>query len=363
MNTAGLRFLPLSQGRRLVSWQLSDVAGARRRRRYLASLAALGGLVLMSGFIVHIGLSRVRDHLLALGPLLPVLLTLTGLRYLFQTTGWRLAMQPPTRVTWALSIGGVMAGEAVGYLGGGTLAREPVKALFVRRQLAGKAALAAALPERLSSIFASVTLMTVAAAIIGFRAGHLVWPILGAVSLALVAARLRRIRGVARMRSGGRVVQSDAPIASTHPTIGSLIVQTRAIAKDLWRNRRGTLLAIVAMGLAQETINVLEAYLILGWLGAGPSLATTVAFEGANRAMNAAAVFVPGRAGVSEASSALLAGTLRLGSASGLSLALARRARSLIWVVAGLVLLLYRTARWPQHEAAASAWPGAEAQC
>lgn len=347
-------------------WQPSDVAGARRRRRYLASLAALAGLVLVSGVIAHIGPSRVRDQLLALGPLLPVLLALTGLRYLFQTTGWRLAMLPPKRVTWVQSIAGVVAGEAVGHLAGGTLAREPMKALFVRRQLAGKAALAAALPERLSSIFASVTLITVAAAIFGFRAGHFVWPILGAVSLALVAGRLRRIHRIGTTRGRGRVPRrSDAPVASTHSANGSLMAQTTAIAKDLWRNRRGTLLAIVALGLAQETINVLEAYLILGWLGAAPSLATTVAFEGANRAMNAAAVFVPGRAGVSEASSALLAGTLRLGTASGLSLALARRARSVIWVVAGLVLLLYRTARWPEHEdeAAASAWPRAAARC
>ncbi len=89
-----------------------------------------------------------------------------------------------------------------------------------------------------------------------------------------------------------------------------------------------------------------EAYLVLGWLGAAPTLASVVVLEGLSRLMNSAGQFVPGKLGVSEAAATMLADGLRLGGAHGLSLSLARRARSLAWAALGIALVAVRTMTW-----------------
>jgi len=92
---------------------------------------------------------------------------------------------------------------------------------------------------------------------------------------------------------------------------------------------------------------------VLAWLGASPTIATVVALEGGSRALNAAGQFIPGKLGVSEAASTILAAGLNLGSAHGLTLALARRVRSVVWGAAGLAFLTYRTASGAARSAAA----------
>ena len=87
---------------------------------------------------------------------------------------------------------------------------------------------------------------------------------------------------------------------------------------------------------------MLEAYIVLAWLGSSPTLAGVVMFEGMNRLLNAAGFFIPGKLGVSEGASTALAAGFHLGSAHGLGLALARRIRSLLWGAIGVALLALR---------------------
>jgi hypothetical protein len=121
--------------------------------------------------------------------------------------------------------------------------------------------------------------------------------------------------------------------------------------------RRGPSAKLAALAAAQEVINLIEAYVVLAWLGASPTIATVVALEGGSRALNAAGQFIPGKLGVSEAASTMLAAGLHLGSAHGLTLALARRVRSVVWGAAGLAFLTYRTASGAARSAAAARRP------
>ena len=116
-----------------------------------------------------------------------------------------------------------------------------------------------------------------------------------------------------------------------------------------WRRRAGSMrraastwIAIAAFAAAQEISNVVEAYLVLAWLGASPSLASVIVLEGVSRLMNGAGQFIPGKLGITEAATTALAEGLRLGGAHGLSLALARRARSLAWGAIGIAFITVR---------------------
>jgi len=66
--------------------------------------------------------------------------------------------------------------------------------------------------------------------------------------------------------------------------------------------------------------------------------------------MNGAGQFIPGKLGITEAASAALSEGLQLGAAHGLSLALARRVRSLAWGTVGIAVVAMRAARASQAE-------------
>ena len=71
-----------------------------------------------------------------------------------------------------------------------------------------------------------------------------------------------------------------------------------------------------------------------------------IVLEGLSRLMNGAGQFIPGKLGITEAATTALAEGLRLGGAHGLSLALARRARSLAWGALGLAVITFRAVSW-----------------
>jgi hypothetical protein len=116
-------------------------------------------------------------------------------------------------------------------------------------------------------------------------------------------------------------------------------------ARALWRERRGVLPAVVLLCFAQHAVLVGEAYLILNALSPDATLQTALVFEAVTKIVNTAGLVVPGRLGVAEGGSALLAGALGFAASHGLSLALMRRIRALVWAGVGLAVLPIQEAR------------------
>ncbi|MBI2186192.1 MAG: flippase-like domain-containing protein [Acidobacteria bacterium] len=300
-------------------------------KRSLSLVAGVAGAAVLAGLIIHAGPARLAAHLQALGPVLPLLLALTGARYVLQAAGWRLAIAPANlsagadRPGWAPFVNAVIVGEAVGYVAWGPIAREPAKALFLRPLVPARVALTAAIVERAIFVVTATVLAVVAAGLLAMRRGLLIW-------LAAAAAVTVALAVIGRLRRTTRTSRPDRP-ASTG---------TLEVARHLWHHRPAALLGIGGLAVAQETINVLETYVIFTWLGAAPTVTAALVFEGLSRFVNAAGQFVPGRIGVYEAASAFLADALSLGASHGVSLALARRARSLLWALPGALLLAHR---------------------
>lgn len=312
MGTLHTRFRSISAQRGLV-------------RRSLTALAGGAGAALLVGLILHTGPARLAELLHTLGPVLPLLLALTGVRYVLQAAGWRLAIAPADRPSWALFVNAVVAGEALGYVAWGPIAREPAKALFLAPRVPARLALSAAVTERAIFVLTATVLAVVAAGLLVARYALLVW-LAFATAVVIGVAIARRLRRAHRRPRAHRVLSKMMPEA----------------ARNLWHHRPAALLGIAGLALAQEAINVLETYLIFTWMGASSTVTIAIVFEGLSRFVNAAGQFVPGRVGVYEAASAVLADALRLGAAYGVSLALARRVRSLVWAVPGVLLLAHR---------------------
>jgi len=281
------------------------------RNRWSLAAAALAGVGLFGWTVASVGVATLAEQLRALAPVLWFILVLAGARFWLQATGWRLAMPTAQRPLWREVFGAVVAGEAAGYFAWGPVSREPMKAWLVGHHMPQPTALKAAMVER---FFYSLVATALIVAAIGFAA--------------------------VRFHFEGRFA------------IG-LVISTAiaSCAKRYWtrfagehRRSRSIAAGLVAVAIAQEASNLLEAYFVLAWLGAQPTLASVVVLEGISRLMNGAAQFIPGKLGVTEAATTALAEGLRLGGAHGLSLALARRARSLLWGAVGIGLIAYRAA-------------------
>ena len=285
-------------------------------KRWSLPVAAALGVALFGWTIWSVGPRELVSQMRALASVLPLILVLAGVRFWFQAAGWRLAMPEAQRPLWRDVFTAVVAGEAAGYFAWGPVTREPMKAMLIAGgadRIPQRAALAAAVFERFVYTISAAALIAIGAAIAAVRFHFVGWFLFGlAVTIAVAFAA-----GSYWQRVGG----------------------------DL-RRHRSSLAAMMALGAAQEVSNLVEAYLVLAWLGATPTLTAIVVLEGLSRLLNGAGQFIPGKLGVTEAATTALAEGLRLGGAHGLSLALARRVRSLAWGALGIAFVTFRALNW-----------------
>ena len=288
-----------------------------RKHLYLV-LAAVAGVALLAWTIYSVGPSVLVQQLEALAPVLPLLLGLAALRFLLQAAGWRLALATANRPPWGEMFKAVVAGEAAGYFAWGPVSREPMKAFLLGDRVPQREGLAAAMVERSLYTIVAAALILAAIGIVAVRYGRLWW------------------------------------FLDAFAAVGATVMSAKRYWPRLGRifQQRDTAAAILACAAAQELSNVVEAYVVLAWLGAAPTITSVLVLEGISRLMNGAGQFIPGKLGITEAASAALSEGLQLGAAHGLSLALARRVRSLAWGAVGIAVVAMRAARTRRAEPA-----------
>jgi hypothetical protein len=318
-----------------------------RLRRWLIPLAGAAGAGLLVSLVAGLGPARIAAQLHGLGSTLPLLLLITAGKYPLQAAGWRLVLPPKDRPSWGESVAATIAGDALGYLTwAGPFTGEPIRALLLRDSVAVTSGIAAGAMER---------------AIYHATAGVMVWIVLFVVAsathpIALVAAGVGSVLMVAvlavRLRSRIRAprvledrLRAQEPASATNARRAGRIANFVQAALDLWRERRVALPAVALLCVAQHAVLVAEAYVILSALTGGTTLRTALVFEAVTKIVNTAGLVVPGRLGIAEGGSALLADALGFGASHGLSLALTRRIRALIWAGVGLLLVPAREAR------------------
>jgi len=314
-----------------------------RFRNVLTPVLGLAGLGLLAYLITALGPGRIVAQLQGLGSVFPAVLLLTGAKYPLQAAGWRLALPRHARPPWGESISATITGDAVGYLTwAGPFTGEPLRALLIRGSVPVAAGIAAGAIERAiynltGALLVSVVLLVLFSATHGLAVAGTVGSGLVVVGLAIVLRRRSRPPVTADVHHDRR------------PTIRTGFLRRPAAlidaAAELWRNRRDVLPSVAILCLAQHAILVGEAYLLLKALDGGTTLWTAFVFEAVTKIVNTAGIVVPGRLGVAEGGSAALAGALGFAASQGLSLALMRRVRALVWGGVGLCLLPFQEAR------------------
>src|SRR5439155_23622335 len=103
------------------------------------------------------------------------------------------------------------------------------------------------------------------------------------------------------------------------------------------------ILAVLGLEIVFHVAAVAEIWVALSLItGAPASILTAFVLEYVNRSITTVFQFVPMWLGVDEAGTALVTSALQLGPAVGVSLALARKGRNVIWTATGLGLLVHQ---------------------
>ena len=311
-------------------WPISRRA-RQRLGRWLMPIAVLCGLALLGYAVADIGVDRILETLATLGPILPLVLAITFFKYPLQAAAWRLALKPDARPGWPASVTATISGDALGYLTwAGPLTGEPLKAYLIRDLVPVAVGVTAGAAERLLYNASAAIVIAVAAALV-LPGDDSRWLLTGGVAAGLC---LGAAWWWTRSRCKGAAGSAEASVRP--PGV------ITALAHDLWRERPAALAAMLAIEIGQHALLMCEAYVMLAALGAQPSLRTVVIFEGLTKAVNTVGGIVPGRLGIAEGGTALLAGALGLGASYGMGLAIMRRVRATAWGAVGLLLLWQR---------------------
>jgi hypothetical protein len=308
---------------------------AIRGRHILTVLAALGGLVLFGYAVRRAGVAEILDGIREVGwGLLPIL-GLAGARFFIRACAWRLCMPAHGRLPINQSFSAFVAGDAIGNLTPlGMVASEPTKVFLTRHRLATRESVASLATDNLlyaASVAAMVALGVVVALAtvplsLAWQEGAVAALVAGVVGAAIT---FRLMRGIWREESGARPPWRE--------TLAGLRRSVLAFSTD----QPGRLLQVFLLDLSFHALAVFEIFLTLRWLlgDRSPTLAQAIVFEALNRVITVAFKFVPFRVGIDEALSGGLAPLMAVQPVAGVTLAVVRKVRNLVWTGIGLLFI------------------------
>ena len=289
------------------------------RVRAVAVAAGAAGAALFVWSLKTVGVGAVADAIERLGAGFLIVVALGGLRHLVRASAWRLCFEDPRALPLAWSVAAYLSGDAVGNVTPfGLLASEPSKIVLLRERVATADAIPALVLENLF-YGASVVVMLVAGTatlLLAFETtAQMKW-----AAFVVVAA-------VAASSGGGALA------ARAWPRFAAPLTRFISLHRErLWR--------IAIFEAAYHACAVLEIWIALAFIaGKPPAMLIAFVLECVNRIITIAFQFVPMWLGVDEAGTGLVTNALGLTGATGVALALARKARVAVWTAIGLALL------------------------
>ena len=329
-----------------------------RRPSLTGVLLAAAGLALLVWQVRLVGTNHIADGFRAVGwqGFLAILL-LSLFRFTARSLAW-ITLMPRQGGSAAVSTvplrsatAATISGDALGNLSFlSLLVSEPAKALYVTRHAPAGEAFAALTAENffysvsVAAVILGGTITLLATFVLPDALRSMVW-----VSLAVMGGVLAAAVWLAHKRPALTVwVRKVLRGRLTHllDKLQGLETQTYS-ALSTSPARLGT---VLLCEVAFHAASVTEAWLTLTLLQGSAaqvnaSLLNAFLLDTVNRLINVVFRAVPMRVGVDEVTTSGFAEMLGLGSASGLTLALVRKARMLFWAGVGLALLGRRAIR------------------
>jgi hypothetical protein len=304
-----------------------------KNARFPIGVAAAIGLAVLAH---RIGLKKLASQMRDLGVVLPIVLAAGVARLLLQTRAWWIALRAEGIVVPHSRLIGVrLASQAAGYLSVGPAVSEPATLMMLQDRGAMAAAAPAILMETGAYWVTTVMLGLVGACASAFLIAdaRLAWVAIAIFGGALALLMSRRSLLTPLVRLAG----SRTPRWLRSAEQGELRIRS-------FRERRpAAARSVLILDAIAQVVTLFEVAMVLRAAGFRFNVAQVVAIEAAGRIVKMLGAWIPGRIGADESGAAASFALLGLSPAAGLMLAVARRARDLLWCAAGVLWAGTRT--------------------
>jgi uncharacterized membrane protein YbhN (UPF0104 family) len=316
----------------------------RTRLWHLAAFVV--GIALLGIMVQRVGLADVRRGLASVGPWFVVIVALGGARFAARARSWMACAEAGgERLRFRDAFAAALSADALGNLTPlGLLASEPAKVLLVRRRLSTVSGVSSVVADNVFYTL-SVILVIALGTVLFLRRASVPDPLRFAAEVVLAAAfvLLTGVVWAARRQPAvlSHVARGTAALMQrVHLSTERLVeIERRFYGVLSWPVAR--LLRIAGLQIVFHAVALLEVYLVLRLLPGAGHVTVLDAFlmETAGRLIVVAFKFIPYRLGVDEAGSALVARALGFDPTVGVTLALVRKLRILVWNAVGVGLL------------------------
>lgn len=317
----------------------------------LSIIGALVGVMLLVVTIRQVGWSAVVSGISSVGAWFALVVVLGGIRFAARARAWQACAEDETDggrqpgLDFGSALGAMLGADALGNLTPlGMLASEPAKVFMVRRQLSTIAGISSVAADNVFYTL-SVIVMIVAGMIVFLRRTTVPSELTIVADAILAAAVVGVLIGVwvARRQPAFLSWLAERAIRWTGRGRASAhrLIELEQRFYGLLQWPMGRLLRIAGWQTMFHVVAVAESLLVLRLLpgGAHASLVDAFLLESTGRFITVAFKFVPYRLGVDEAGTALVARALALDPTIGVSMALVRRLRILVWNAVGVAFL------------------------
>jgi hypothetical protein len=318
------------------------------QRTLFHALAGVAGVTLFAQSLRMLGVERILEGVGRVGWGFAGILLLSGAREAVRAFAWMRTVEGPVPLRFLPAFRARLVGEALNtLLPMGMVVGEPAKASHVAADIPFAAAFSALAVE--FAFYCGSLVLLLGAGLSALAVlnkvpldfhlkpfGLISAALIGALAIGLTSVRLGTRRAAGVEDRDGRVA-----IAVTRGINGARRL-VDVVFGFAFRHPEH-LRAIIACEIAYQVCAVAEVYVTLLLVSPlPPTLASAVVLETVSRVITMLFKMVPMRVGVDEVSSSLFAGRLDLGASTGLTLALVRKLRLLVWSAIGLALLAQR---------------------
>ncbi len=333
----------------------SEAGGSGRSRRsfiWLQAIAFLLGLGLLVYVINLVGIQPLFDALLRIGYGFFILLAISGLRHVFRTIAMYAAVpREHRRFNFFQAFSARLGGEAISFLTfTGPLLGEATKVALLRKRVPLTYGVPALVVDNLLYNLSVVFFILSGATVMLFTYNLPPLVYYSLLAIALLAALGIAAAGLAAKRRIMLLTWLIDRMAQLRLSPKVILKRRQHIyhleskVYDFYKHHPGVFFGMIACDLLAHVSSVVEVYVTLRMLGYAPHVAQAYIIESLTKVINFIFAFVPGTIGVYEGGTEVVLHTLGFAAATGVALALVRKAGTIFWTTIGLLILTWRTA-------------------
>ncbi len=322
--------------------------GSKKRFTPLGIVFVVLGLALFAYFVKKAGVGQIADGIRRLGAGFLLIIAISSVRQIVRSLAWSLCVEGPCRLRFWDAFRARVMGDAIGNVlpFASFVVSEPAKPALIRDRVPLMAGLSALAIENIFyglsvAVFISsgmVALLLSFSLTKGLRLASFITVIVILIVITL---------GILLIRKQLRFISGAARFFHRRGLNEKLVEKGRTLEDRIYGfyQRNGArFLPILLLEVCFHLAGICEIYVTLSFISPQqpPTFLTAFILESVNRVITVAFKFIPLRMGVDEAGTGKVSKVLLFAEATGVTLAIVRKARDVFWAAVGMALLVQR---------------------